>query len=96
MKKIVLSRGLFALVDDEDYEWLNQWKWYAHGNGKWIYALRQKRFKNGTRRPVRMHREILKVSKEDWVDHKDGNGLNNCRDNIRIATISQNFINHPM
>ena len=93
MKEIVLTRGLFAMVDDEDYEFLNQWKWYAHKSKNTFYAHR-KIGKYG--RLVFMHRLILGIdntSPELFPDHMDKNGLNNQRYNLRIATRSQNNAN---
>ena len=82
-------------VDDEDYEWLNQWKWHLSGppnryavrtniskeNGKYIY------------KSIFMHRELLKTEKENIVDHIDRNSLNNQKHNLRIANNSQNAAN---
>jgi len=93
MKEIVLTRGLSAMVDDEDYEFLNQWKWYAHKSKNTFYAHR-KIGKYG--RLVFMHRLILGIdntSPELFPDHMDKNGLNNQRYNLRIATRSQNNAN---
>ena len=93
MKKINLTRGFQALVDDEDYEWLNQWKWYVHiteqGNQ---YAVRDISRKTGKRGVIYMHKLIL--SKEGFVtDHKDRDSLNNQRGNLRLATKSQDSAN---
>lgn len=86
MKKIELSQGKFALVDDEDFEWLSQYKWYFHKG----YARRSYRFaKTGKQRGVFMHRDILKLSKKYHTDHIDGNGLNNQRSNLRACTLAQ-------
>lgn len=89
MKQIPLTQGKVALVDDEDFEWLNQWKWCAiRGRKTWYAARGEMRNKKTTY--IRMHREILKTPKGMDTDHKDHNGLNNCRNNLRIATNSQN------
>lgn len=86
MKLIKLSQGKFAKVDDADYEWLNQWKWCAVF---WdlFYAARHLSSKGGiTRQQVRMHRLILGVTDSKIiVDHRDGDGLNNQRSNLRIV-----------
>lgn len=83
------GKGFFAIVDDEDYEWLSQYKWYGKKskNGK-LYACT----------PIRstivcMHSMILSVPKGLTGDHKNNNGLDNTRDNLRIATVSQNNAN---
>lgn len=87
MKTILLSQEKITLVDDEDYEWLNQWKWFYHNYG---YAVR---IDKHTHRLVLMHREIIKTPKNMKTDHHDGNGLNNQKINLRICTNSENMCN---
>jgi hypothetical protein len=94
MKKIKLTQGKFALVDDVDFDWLNQWKWYTRKSRKTFYAQRNSKTINGVRHLILMHRVILRPSIKKQVDHKDENGLNNQRNNIRICTIGQNNHNH--
>jgi hypothetical protein len=91
MKKIQLTQGKFAIVDDADYEWLNQWKWYACADCNTYYAVRAA-YKDGKQTTVQMHRQILSLKPSDprQCDHRDGNGLNNRRKNLRIATHAQN------
>lgn len=92
MKQIELSQGKFALVDDEDYEELNKWKWYAAKHRNTFYAQRTDRT-NG-KKTVKMHRFILGITDINILtDHADGDGLNNQRNNIRKATGSQNMWN---
>lgn len=93
MKLIPLTKGKFTEVDDEDFDWLNQWKWHANKTKHTCYAIRHTPMINNQRTKVLMHREILNVRKEVVVDHKDGNGLNNQRSNIRKCTTSQNLMN---
>ncbi len=91
MKEIKLTKGKVALVDDEDYEWLNQRKWHLTKTG---YAARGERAINKKIIYIYMHRLILNVQdKTILVDHRDMNGLNNCRNNLRTATHSQNSYN---
>ena len=92
MKKIPLTQGLFALVDDEDFEWLSQWKWWIQEAGQTFYAVRGIR-KNGKLTVVLMHRLIIGARDEFLVDHKNGYGLDNRRFNLREATRAQNKIN---
>ena len=77
MKQIPLTQGKYALVDDSDFEWLNQWKW-NYNNG---YARRIKEI-NKTREIIYMHRFILKINKEKVCDHINGNGLDNRRNGM--------------
>lgn len=92
MKKIKLTRGQFALVDDANYNWLNQWKWYASKEESGFYAVRNSSLKKGKRHQIRMHRLILGLEYGDsqQTDHQNHNTLDNRRDNIRIATSNQN------
>lgn len=91
MKRITLSRGKYALVDDADYDWLNQWKWYAATNGHGNrYAVR-----GGDNEKITMHGTLLNLprSHKKLVDHINGNGLDNRRCNLRICVPSENSKN---
>lgn len=83
----------FAMVDDADYEWLNQWKWNATKSKNTFYASRG--VWNGMNMTtILMHRFILGlVDPKIQGDHKNRNGLDNRRCNLRIATNSQNQAN---
>jgi len=91
MKTIPLSQGKVTIVDDGDFEELSKYKWcasYEHDN--W-YATRHVRRSNGSRVNYRMHRQIMGVSDPKvFIDHINGDGLNNQRSNLRVATCSQN------
>lgn len=92
MMQIPLTRGMFALVDDEDYDELIQHPWFVFP-AKWtFYAVREKT-EGGRRKKIFMHRAILKAPLGQDVDHRDGDGLNNQRMNLRFATNSQNQAN---
>lgn len=83
-----------TLVDDEDYEWLSQLKWWAGRDKKGkCTSVCCKDPEVGSRRTLRMHRVLLGYDGPDMVDHKDRNPLNNQKDNLRIATRSQNGAN---
>jgi hypothetical protein len=88
-KRIPLTQGKFAIVDDADYEWLNQWKWSVVKRGKIWYAARSE---SNPKKLIYMHRQILDFP-DSIVDHKNMNGLDNRRKNIRPATHAQNLKN---
>lgn len=94
MKKIPLSQGKFALVDDADFDFLSQWKWYVNYDG---YAVRSELFYKvdgkKSSKTIRMHRVILNTPVDLLTDHIDMNRLNNQRSNIRVATRAQNSMN---
>lgn len=97
MRQISLTQGKFALVDDEDYEYLNQWKWYAKPHRDTYYAERNIRpVKGGNQIQIRMHRQIVNAPDSVLVDHKDRNGLNNQRHNLRQCSNSQNRRNSKL
>lgn len=87
MKQISLTQGKFAIVDDQDYDWLNQWKWYYNNK----YAKRKTLGGKTKRKTIYMHRLIMNaLSGLLDIDHKDGNFLNNRRANLRFCNDSQN------
>jgi len=93
MKEIKLTQGKVALVNDEDYEYLNQYNWCASkGTKGYYYAIRRKKVA-GKKRIIYMHRIIMNTPKGIEVDHKDRNGLNNQRLNLRNCTHQQNTFN---
>lgn len=93
MKTIQLTKGQFALVDDEDYDFLIQWKWCALKGTSSYYAVRSRSLKEGTKKFIFMHRSIMNSPEGLQVDHKDHDGLNNQRSNLRNCTRSQNHQN---
>jgi len=93
MKEIKLSKGLVALVDDEDFEELSKYNWYACFNRIKYYARRHQMI-NGKKTKVYMHRQILGLTNPKiFADHIDGDGLNNQKHNLRAASNSQNLAN---
>jgi hypothetical protein len=92
MKEIILSQGKVALVDDEDYEYLNQWKWCAVKSRYTFYASRGI-MRDGKWTSERMHRVILNPRERELIDHRDHDGLNNQKSNLRICTNGQNQMN---
>lgn len=89
MKTIPLTKGLVALVDDEDFEFLSQFNWYANTKG---YAMRDVR-KNNVRKAIFMHHVLCPVPKGMFVDHENQNKQDYRRCNLRPATATQNRAN---
>ena len=96
MMEISLTQGQVALVDDGDYEILNQYKWYANSvraQGKKFYAYRNVKMENGKKTAIVMHRTIIEIPEGFVCDHIDGNGLNNQKTNLRAVSSRQNSQN---
>lgn len=97
MIEIPLTRGKVALVDDDDYESLSRYKWFAVQNpsGVW-YARRNTARNHGPQGFEFMHRRLMGISGTAQVDHRDGDGLNNTRKNLRFCTHRQNGMNRKV
>lgn len=97
MKKIELNHGKFALVDDEDYEFLNQWKWRFGKNG---YASRTQYLGGGKKHQkqvgIYMHKLVNKTPQGFHTDHINHNKLDNRKCNLRTTTCSQNMMNQSL
>jgi len=76
----------FTLVDDEDYDYLNKYKWFSNKQG-YVYC---KKVGNII---VQMHRMIMQPCKDQEIDHKNGNPLDNRKCNLRYCTRAQNCRN---
>lgn len=87
-KEIKLSMGMVALVDNEDFDYLNKFRWCAHKRGRAFYA---ESTINGVR--VIMHNVIMNPPKGMLIDHIFHNGLDNRKSQLRLATKSQNNAN---
>jgi hypothetical protein len=91
-RKIPLTQGQFAIVDPEDFDHLNQHKWYARKAGRTFYAVRSVS-KEGHISTVQMHRQIKKPPDGYVIDHENHEGLDNRKVNLRPATPAQNTWN---
>ena len=90
MKIIYTRKGEEIFVDDEDYEWLNQYNWYSSQG----YATRATSRKDSVKRKyILMHREITNAPKGMVIDHKDHKTMNNQKENLRICTHKENAMN---
>lgn len=93
--KYAVGAHQFALVDDEDFEHLNQWAWKAkpNGGGNNVYAVRNVKV-DGKLKTVRMHRVVLSAESDQMdVDHINHNSLDNRRSNLRLVSRSANVLN---
>jgi len=89
MKEIKLTQGFVTKVDDEDYEWLNRWRWKPQIDHNNVYAVRNIRY-NGGYKTIRMHRFIVNPPDGILIDHIDSDGLNNQKYNLRLCNECQN------
>lgn len=89
MKQISLTQGKYALVDDEDFERLNQHKWQVCKKGYCFYAQRSIQKSNGGWTTSPMHRQVMSAPPDMQVDHHNHNGLDNRKANLRLCTRSQ-------
>lgn len=88
MRKIKLTRGQYAIIDDADYDLISQFNWHCSAKG---YAERSAH--NGETR--KMHRVIMNAPDGMQVDHINRNKLDNRRSNLRLCTNTQNVANTP-
>jgi hypothetical protein len=91
MKEIPLTQGKVALVDDEDFERVIQFKWHAIWDGFNWYAGSYLGSRGQMKKVTRMHQLIIPGHAR--LDHRDGNGLDNQKSNLRPATNAQNTSN---
>jgi hypothetical protein len=92
-RKIRLTEGKFTLVDQNDFYWLNNFDWFTKKNNKSFYAVRLDNDCAKWPTMVSMHRQIMNSPKGLLVDHRNLDGLDNRRSNLRIATYSENNCN---
>jgi len=92
---IPLTQGQFAIVDEEDFDRLSQFKWYAFKRPNTFYARRVVGYSSKWQSIYELMQHTVLRSRA-MNDHKDRNGLNNCKDNLRPCTIVQNAGNSGM
>jgi hypothetical protein len=81
MKKINLTRGKVAMVDDADYDWLSEYKWHFKASAAYTKIKKK---------TISMHRLIMNAPEGMEVDHINHNRFDNRRENLRLCTKSQN------
>jgi hypothetical protein len=91
LKQITLTQGKIALVDDDIYEAIGHLKWYARKDKNRYYAVRNFQKSKGQRGAIYLHHIVIGYPLDNQeVDHIDGDGLNNQRNNLRIVTNRKN------
>jgi len=96
MIQIPLTQGKVAIIDEADYSIVNKYKWHymkCGREGKYGYASAVTGYKNGHARSEKMHRLICGAEPQQYVDHINGNCLDNRRSNLRICSIAENARN---
>ena len=89
-KEILLTKVKVALVDQDEFEWLSNWKWSCTSHG---YACRGTTGRGGVKNTYYMHREIINAKDGQDVDHINGNRLDNRKANLRLCNRSENMMN---
>lgn len=92
MASIELTRGRSAIVDDGDLETLQRFTWQAAFDGRYWYAV-SSYLRDGRFGKYRMHRLIVGAGKDQFVDHINGDGLDNRRVNLRVCSRAENSRN---
>lgn len=93
MKEIALTQGYIAIVDDQDFEIVSQYKWRVKKATNLNYAQAHSQCGDGKSKSIFMHRFVLNPAPGQEVDHIDHNGLNCTRANMRLCSKSQNMAN---
>lgn len=92
---VSLTRGHVAIINEADIDFLRDSNWMALVTPRSVYAIREHN-SCGRKTTMLLHREIMSAASDVQVDHIDGNGLNNARSNLRIATRSENSRNRRL
>jgi len=93
-RRIPLTQGKFAIVDPEDYDRLSKYKWHTNKGGRTFYAMRWVPSKKPKRYiALYMHRQVLNFPDAEYIDHRNNEGFDNRKANIRPATRAQNNYN---
>lgn len=95
-KEVYMIHGEVVLVDDEDYDLVNRYKWHCAKRNHTTYAAGSTRGNEGEIILLLMHRLIMNTPKGMQTDHINGNGLDNRKQNLRIASPAENSKNRQV
>jgi len=90
---IPLTRGYSTVIDDADFEEVSKRKWFTRDGGGLVYAYRHNPRRLRPPAVIALHRQLIAALPGEIVDHINGDGLDNRRKNLRIATRSENMTN---
>ena len=94
-KEIELRPGFTVIIDDADYERVSKFRWNLHKTPKNYYAYRNERNGSWRRRQLIHHFLLGTETSDTLIDHVNGNGLDNRRENLRICSKKENCRNTP-
>lgn len=87
------GNGKDVMIDDDLFEWLNQWRWFYPPSGNRMFHYVSRNILKPKNKTIIMHRLIMNTPTGMDTDHKNHNTLNNQRYNLRVCTRFQNMWN---
>lgn len=96
MITIRLTNGMFTVVDDDDFDRVKDYNWQHRSRKGAPSYVGCTKSKNKIKRWIHLHRLIMNCPENMEVDHIDGDGLNNCKSNLRICTHRENILNRSV
>lgn len=93
MRRIKLTKGKYAIVDDADYAFLKKWSWVVNDSSSRTFYAQRNVWRGKVRTTISMQVALMGSRKGYDVDHINGNGLDNRRKNLRFCTHQENCLN---